>query len=291
VPVVVGATRTRFAPAPTGRLHLGHVANALWTWGLAHRSGVSVLLRIEDHDRQRSREAFDRAILEDLEWLGFSADAGPVRQSDPDAQAAYAATCERLRDRGLVYGCDCTRTTFARWRDAHGAHWSGPGCPGACRARELTGPVLRVALGDGVEAWTDALLGVRSGPVASSGDLPIRDGHGNWTYGFCVTVDDLRQGIDLVVRGQDLCEATPVQIRLGRVLGRAVPAAFAHHPLIRRLDGSKLSKSDGDTGVGELRAAGMTRDEVLASAAEATAYRGERPSSGEGPDRSSISHA
>jgi glutamyl/glutaminyl-tRNA synthetase len=140
----------------------------------------------------------------------------------------------------------------------------------------VSGPIRRVALGDGTEDWADGLLGPRSGEVAPGGDLPIRDRHGNWTYGFCVTVDDLRQQVDLVVRGEDLLEASPVQIRLGRVLGRRAPAAFVHHPLIRRPDGSKLSKSDGDTGVAELRAAGMTPDEVLALAAEATGYPGER---------------
>ena len=187
------------------------------------------------------------------------------------------AASAQLADQGRIYGCDCSRATFARWREAHGRRWAGPGCPGDCRVRKVAGPILRVALSDGTEGWADGLLGAQSGEVAPAGDLPIRDRHGNWTYGFCVTVDDLRQKVDLVVRGQDLLEATAVQIRLGRVLGRPVPAAFAHHPLIRRPDGSKLSKSDGDTGVRELRAAGMRPDEVLALAADATGYRGARP--------------
>jgi glutamyl/glutaminyl-tRNA synthetase len=277
LPAGVPVARTRFAPAPTGRLHLGHVANALWTWGLARRAGASVVLRIEDHDRQRCRPAFDAGILEDLDWLGFTPDIGPVRQSDPDAQAAYAAAHVDLVERGLVYGCDCSRATFARWREATGGPWAGAGCPGDCRARGSAGPLLRVALGEGTEDWTDLLLGTRRGKVAPAGDLPIRDRHGNWTYGFCVTIDDLRQAIDLVVRGQDLLDATPAQIRLGRVLGRSAPATYVHHPLIRRADGSKLSKSDGDTGVADLRAAGMTRDEVLAIAADAAGYRDDRP--------------
>ena len=104
------------------------------------------------------------------------------------------------------------------------------------------------------------------------GDLPIRDRHGNWTYGFCVVVDDLRQGVDLVVRGRDLLEATPSQIRLGRLLGRDVPPAFQHHPLVRRPDGRKLSKSSGDTAVRELRAAGQASDEVIAAAASASGW-------------------
>jgi glutamyl-Q tRNA(Asp) synthetase len=259
--------RTRFAPAPTGFLHLGHVANALWVWGVAAAIDGRVLLRIEDHDRQRWRAEFDAAILDDLAWLGFVPDDGPVRQSDPDALAAYAEAAGRLRADGRVYGCDCTRTTFAGWAAKHGRPWAGIGCPGSCRHRGLEGPVWRAVLGSGTEGWMDGLVGPRVGAVAgASGDLTIRDRHGNWTYAFCVVVDDERQGIDLVVRGRDLLDATPAQIRLGRLLGRATPPTFLHHPLIRRPDGSKLSKSAGDTGVRELRAAGHTPETVRALA-------------------------
>lgn len=260
---------TRFAPAPTGYLHLGHVANALWTWDVASSIGGRVLLRIEDHDRQRCRPAYDAAVLEDLAWLGFIPDLGPVRQSDSDAVAAYVAALDVLRGDDLVYGCDCTRSTFAGWAADHGRPWSGPGCPGGCRDRDLDGPVLRVAIGGGSETWMDGLVGPCSDEVAPRGDPPIRDRHGNWTYGFCVVVDDLRQGVDVVVRGRDLLHATPAQIRLGRRLGRATPPAYLHHRLIRRPDGSKLSKSSGDTGVRELRDAGRTPLEVLELAAAA----------------------
>jgi glutamyl/glutaminyl-tRNA synthetase len=268
---------TRFAPAPTGYLHLGHVANALWTWGAAAAVGGRVLLRIEDHDRQRCRPEFDAEILEDLAWLGFVSDLGPVRQSDPDAQAAYAAALARLDADGLVYGCDCARSTFAAWAEARGRPWHGPGCPGGCRARRLgdSAPTLRVALGEGEGAWDDLLAGARSGSVAPSGDLVVRDRHGNWTYGFCVVVDDLRHGVALVVRGRDLLHATPTQIRLARLLGREEPPAFLHHPLIHRPDGSKLSKSTGDAGVRDLREAGVEADEVVHRAA--AAVRGTPP--------------
>jgi len=268
----VPARLTRFAPAPTGYLHLGHVANAIWTWALARRSGADVLLRIEDHDRQRCRPEYDAALLEDLEWLGFRADLGPVRQTDADAQIAYETSLALLRTAGLAYGCDCTRSTFARWAGEHGRAWSGPGCPGTCRERGVTGPVVRVALGGGSEAWTDRLAGQREGEVAPNGDLPARDRHGNWSYGFCVVVDDLRQGVDLVVRGEDLLDATAAHIRLGQRLGRANPPAFAHHPLVRRPDGSKLSKSAGDTGVRELRQSGGSPDDVIALAAQMTGF-------------------
>ena len=215
-------TRTRFAPAPTGYLHLGHVANAIFVWGMAASAGADVLLRIEDHDRVRSRPEFEAALLEDLEWLGFRADAGPIRQSDDDAP--YAAALARLRDEGLVYGCDCSRKTFEVWAHDHGRRWHGPGCPGGCRERGLDGPVLRVGLGGGSERWMDRLVGPCSDEVANDGDTPLTDRDGNWTYGFAVVVDDLRQGVDLVIRGRDLLSETAAQIRLGAMLGRETPA-------------------------------------------------------------------
>ncbi len=239
-------------------------------WGLARASGRRVVLRIEDHDRQRSRPEFDAALLEDIGWLGFIADTGPVRQSDD--WTVYEAALARLRDGGLVYACDCTRSTFAAWARTHGRPWSGGGCPGGCRNRNLaeaprTG--LRVALGSGEETWHDLRLGPRRDDADREGDVLVRDRHGNWTYPFCVVVDDLRQGIDLVVRGEDLLDATARQIRLGRLLGRDRPPAFYHHPLIRKAGGVKLSKSDGDTGVRELRARGIAPDVVLGEAATA----------------------
>ena len=229
--------------------------------------GGSVLLRIEDHDRQRCRSAYDAALLEDLAWLGFEPDDGPIRQSDDEAP--YRDALDRLRADGLVYACDCSRSTFARWAAELGRGWFGPGCPGGCRERGLEdrpGRVLRLLLGDGDETWEDLVLGPRTGPVAAPGDPPARDRHGNWTYGFSVVVDDLRQGIDLVVRGDDLLDATPDQVRLGRLLGRPEPPRFLHHGLILRPDGAKLSKSSRDTGVRDLRAAGWTREQVISAA-------------------------
>lgn len=271
-PALAPAVRTRFAPAPTGFLHLGHVANALWVWGAARQAGAAVLLRIEDHDRQRSRPAFDAAILEDLAWLGFAADAGPVRQTDPDAVAAYEAALEQLTAAGLVYRCGCTRATFAAWAREHGRAWAGIGCPGTCRTRALPGDAatsLRVSLGAGTESFEDALLGPQTGEPSATGDLAVRDREGNWTYAFAVVVDDMRHGIDLVVRGEDLLGDTARQVRLGRLLGRDDPPRFLHHPLIRRPTGHKLSKSDGDTGIRDLRAAGWTAVSVRAEAARA----------------------
>jgi glutamyl/glutaminyl-tRNA synthetase len=260
---------TRFAPAPTGRLHLGHLANALFVWGIAGRLGGRVLLRIEDHDRQRCRPEYEAALLDDLDRLGLVADqpstdelrAGPSTYRQSDCGSDYEAALDRLRAATAVYACDCSRATFAAWNRAHGMAWAGPGCPGDCRRRGLLqrpGLALRAALGNGDEAWEDLLLGARSAAVSADGDLPVRDRNGNWTYAFCVVVDDIRHGVDLVVRGEDLVDATPAQVRLAQLLGREEPPRFAHHPLIRRPDGTKLSKADGATALGELLDAGET---------------------------------
>jgi glutamyl-tRNA synthetase/glutamyl-Q tRNA(Asp) synthetase len=209
-------------------------------------------------------------VLEDLAWLGFAADRGPVRHTDDDTP--YRDALDVLTAQALVYGCDCTRTTFHAWTEAAGRPWSGGGCPGGCRDRGLDGPVLRAAIGEGVESWSDGLDGPSSGEVAINGDLALRDRDGNWTYGLTVVVDDLQGNIDLVIRGRDLMDATPSQIRLGRLLGRPTPPTFLHHPLIRRPDGRKLSKSSGDTAVRELRHAGRSAQEVIDAAASASGW-------------------
>ena len=141
---------------------------------------------------------------------------------------------------------------------------------------EASGSGLRLAVGKGEESWHDLRLGTQRDAPDREGDLLVRDRDGNWTYPFCVVVDDRRQGIDLVVRGEDLLDATARQIRLGRLLGRDEPPAFYHHPLIRKRDGAKLSKSDGDTGVRDLRARGLSAEAVLGEAATAVGLL-ERP--------------
>jgi glutamyl/glutaminyl-tRNA synthetase len=252
------------------------------TWSVARTTRGQVVLRIEDHDRQRCRPGFEAALLDDIEALGFVPDEpgiGTFRTStrsayrQSDNGGAYATAIALLDRETLVYACDCTRSTFAAWAAEQGRAWSGPGCPGACAGRGLRrderGLAWRVALGDGDERWVDLVRGARAGRPADSGDLSILDRHGNWTYALCVVVDDMRHEIDLVIRGEDLIEATAAQIRLARLLGRATPPRFLHHPLIRRPDGRKLSKADGATGARELIAAGMPAAEVRRRAGQA----------------------
>ncbi len=246
-------------------------------WGVARALDGRVLLRIEDHDRGRSRPEFERAALEDLEWLGLDPDIGaaeelrsgpsPYRQSDN--HQVYASALARLRRTARVYACDCSRREIAAeagdpfneetpypvavatagWRSSRGAAFAW------CSTRAKSGSPTRSR-----ERCASRLR--RSAATCCCGI-----GTGNWTYQFAVVVDDQRQQVDLVIRGEDLLSSTGRQIRLARMLGRSEPPVFLHHPLIRKPDGAKLSKSSGDTGIGELRRAGASAETVLGRAA------------------------
>jgi glutamyl/glutaminyl-tRNA synthetase len=283
--------RTRFAPAPTGALHLGHVVNAIFVWGLARALGGEVSLRIEDHDRQRCRPSYEAGLLDDLDWLGFRPDryptaafrAGPCAGRQRDREALYRQALEDLVAQGLVYGCTCTR----RQVQAAGADAAAElRYPGTCRTaghalRDDVG--WRLHLPDESVRFDDALEGPQvQWPSRQCGDLLLRDRLGNWTYQFAVAVDDTLDDIALVIRGTDLLASTGRQILVARLLGRASPAVFAHHPLVMKSPTEKLSKSDGDTGVGDLRRAGWTAARTIGEAAWRVGLhpsRGEMPAS------------
>jgi glutamyl/glutaminyl-tRNA synthetase len=280
---------TRFAPAPTGFLHLGHVVNALHVWGEARARGGRVLLRIEDHDGERSRPDYEAALLDDLDWLGFAPDvyptaafrAGPCDGRQSDRHAIYERMAEDLRGRGLVYACRCTRRELSSGRSEdrplqQSADVTAGGelpYPGTCRGLALPfdGDVgWRVRLPTVDISFVDRWRGPQTQtPARQCGDLLIRDRRGHWTYQFVATVDDHLQGITDVIRGDDLLASTGRQILLGELLGRPTPAAFAHHALVMKSPTQKLSKSDGDTGVRDLRRAGWTRHDVIAAAERA----------------------
>jgi glutamyl-Q tRNA(Asp) synthetase len=265
--------RTRLAPAPTGWLHLGHVLNAEYVWS----AGAEVLLRIEDHDRERCRPEYEAGILEDLDWLGYpltrSAGSGQielVRQSERGA--LYREAVDLLVARGLVYACDCTRKQIDR-SSSLALESSELRYSGRCRERGLAlsdGVGWRVRMDPGVESFADGMLGLQQqDPAQQCGDVLIRDRLGNWTYQFAAAVDDFRQGVDLVIRGADLLPSTGRQIRIARLLGRGRPAEFRHHPLIMKGPDQKLSKSDGDTAIRDLRAHGWTPEQVKSAASAA----------------------
>jgi len=269
---------SRFAPAPTGFLHLGHVVNAIYVWGVTRAVGGRVLLRIEDHDRQRCRPEFERAILDDLDWLGFVPDspstdafrAGPCGGRQSDRQAVYGSSLARLRARGLVYACECSRSEITTA--------GGPGepagelrYPGTCASKGLPegrGLGARVRLDRLVCRFDDVRRGPQEQcPAEQCGDLLARDRDGNWTYQFAATADDQAQGVTLVIRGDDLLSSTGRQIQLAALLGRVEPPRFLHHPLVMKSPTQKLSKSDGDTGVRELRARDWSAGDVIGEAA------------------------
>ena len=258
---------TRFAPAPTGRLHLGHVLNAIYVWGIARAHGGRVVLRIEDHDRARCRPEYEAALLNDLAWLGFEPDT--IAPPQRDRTTRYEQALASLTADGLVFSCDCSRRTIAG--DAPEVPNEELRYDGRCRNRNLDGSATlarRVRMDEGTETFNDMLLGSQVGaPLIQCGDFLVRDRLGQWTYQFAVTVDDLDQPIDLVIRGEDLLNSTARQLRLARLLGRAEPSRFLHHPLLRHPDGAKLSKSRGDSGIVELRDAGRSAADVIGLAA------------------------
>ena len=266
---------TRFAPAPTGALHIGHVVNAVYVWGIVRALGGRVLLRIEDHDRQRARPELEQRLLDDLDWLGFAADLYPSdsyrrgacegRQSERGA--IYRAALAPLMSAGLIYGCDCSRRRSA---SSSGSQVERP-YPGTCRTRGIPpgeGVGWRLKIDAGIEAFDDGLLGPQlQDPSSQCGDVLLRDRLGNWTYQCAATIDDTVQGITLVIRGEDLLSSTGRQLRLARLLGRVGPPVFVHHSLIMKSAAQKLSKSDGDSGVRDLRAAGWSPADVVGYAA------------------------
>ena len=273
----IRASLTRFAPAPTGWLHLGHVLNACYVWNTAAALGCQVLLRIEDHDRERCRPEFETGILDDLDWLGFTPDLYSTecfRSARCDGRQSergqvYREALDRLVRDNLVYACDCSRRTLAGHATNDELQLNSERrYPGTCRDRGLPvrdGYGWRVRIDDSVEEFDDALLGRQvQKPLDQCGDILIRDRLGNWTYQFAATVDDYWQDIDLVIRGVDLLESTGRQIQLARLLGRPAPPTYMHHPLIMKSADQKLSKSDRDTGIRDLRAAGWSRQRIFA---------------------------
>jgi glutamyl-Q tRNA(Asp) synthetase len=268
---------SRFAPAPTGLLHLGHVVNAIYVWGLTASVGGRVLLRVEDHDRLRCRPEFERAILDDLDWLGFVPDdppidafrSGPCTGRQSDRHDIYESALATLRARGLVYACECSRSEI---RSASASH-AERRYPGTCAEKglpETPGRGLRVRLASSIERFNDLRHGwLEQHPSDQCGDLLVKDRDGHWTYQFCATVDDHVQGVTLVVRGDDLLASTGRQLELARLIGRTTPPRFFHHPLVMKTPAQKLSKADRDTSIRDLRAAGLSAADVIGRAAAA----------------------
>jgi glutamyl-Q tRNA(Asp) synthetase len=272
--------RTRFAPSPTGPLHLGHAFSALTAFGLAQSAGGTFLLRIEDIDTARCRPEWEAAICADLRWLGLTWPEPVLRQSD--RLAAYGAALDRLAARGLLYPCRCTRGDLraalsAPQEGVPAAGPDGPVYPGTCRHRTMAGAgpqdairldMARTAQITGDLHWTEG-CGPLAGPRTASphelaaevGDVILARRDIGTSYHLAVTVDDAAQGITLVVRGEDLAPATAIHVLLQRLLGLPTPA-YHHHRLIRDTAGKRLAKRDDARALSLFRAEGASPDDI-----------------------------
>ena len=264
---------TRFAPSPTGPLHLGHALAALVAWDLAARAGGTFLLRIEDIDRTRCRQEFEEELMADLRWLGLAWPEPVRRQSDHLAD--YAAALGRLRALGVVYPCFCTRGEIEREVRAmvsapHGPE--GPLYPGTCRALGAEERDARIAAREGHAwrldvaraaavagplAWHDRRHGRQSAQPEVLGDVVLARKDIGTSYHLAVVVDDAAQGVSLVTRGEDLLPCTHLHRLLQHLLGLPVPE-WAHHPLVRDAAGRRLAKRDHAAGLRTLREQGVT---------------------------------
>lgn len=270
--------RTRFAPSPTGRLHLGNVRAAVFNWLFARRHGGAFILRIEDTDVERNVPGGEEGILEDLRWLGLDWDEGPgvegphapYRQSGRGA--IYDAAVEALVAAGRAYPCFCGEDEVESAPGKEGRevrHYFGRcrGLDAAERERRLAQgvpSVVRFAVPQGVDfvEIADEVFGAVAFPVSDLDDFVIRRSDGRVTYNFGVVVDDVEMGITHVIRGVGHLSNTPKQALLFDALGRPRPV-FAHLPTVLGPDGRKLSKRDGAAAVAELRGAGYPPDAVL----------------------------
>lgn len=277
--------RVRFAPSPTGSLHLGNARTALFNWLVARKAGGTMILRIEDTDTAREQEGSEEGILEDLRWLGLGWEEGPevggphgpYRQSERAAR--YAEAAQRLLAKGRAYRCFCSDEELARTREAQRAAGMPPRYAGTCRTlpegessrradagepfavRFRVLPVkpaladLRVVFDDRVRGRIEVATAELSDPV-----LVRRDGRP--TYNFAVVVDDAEMEVDLVLRGDDHLSNTPRQVLLFGALGHALPQ-FAHLPMVLGSDGERLSKRHGATSVSEYRRQGYPPEGLL----------------------------
>ncbi len=268
----------RFAPTPNGALHLGHAYSALLNRRWAEETGGRLLLRIEDLDRRRCKPAYETAILDDLAWLDVRFDGLPRRQSEHDDD--YAAALERLRSRGLVYPCFCSRAEVARagaGRDPDGAPVYG----GRCRALSEMERRARLERGEKV-AWRldtgrarncvpERVVWLEYGEGTTGreqvadpavwGDVIVRGRDLAASYHLAVTIDDGLQGVTDVIRGRDLLAATSVHRLLQELLGLPCPR-YRHHRLVLDAEGDKLSKRGGSPSLAALRAKGVSAEAV-----------------------------
>ncbi len=267
---------TRLAPSPTGALHLGNARTFLLTWLWARAGGHRLVLRLEDIDGPRVKAGAAEEALADLAWLGLDWDEGPLVQST--RAPAHDEALARLRAAGHVYPCVCTRKEIEEARSAPhepaGGEEPAPGYPGTCAGRFADEAAATAASGrvpawrfrapaGRTLAWDDLVRGPeRHVPAATTGDFVVAKKSGEAAYQLAVVVDDAFQGVDVVLRGDDLVPSTPLQLLLYEALALPAPR-FGHLPLVRGHDGRRLAKRHGDTRLAHYRARGVAPERVV----------------------------
>ena len=257
----------RFAPSPSGRIHLGNILCCLLAWLSVRQKDGRVLLRIEDLDTARCPHRYSRQMLEDLHWLGLDWDEGPEAGGPQESYyqsertAVYEAALRRLEQQGLVYPCFCTRAELhaasAPHREDGQVLYAGT-CRDltkeqAAEKQKLRAPALRLRVPEEDWSFTDGHMGVYQENLARDcGDFLLRRSDGMFAYQLAVVVDDAAMGVTEVVRGADLLDSTPRQLYLYRLLGLKAPE-FVHFPLLLTSDGRRLSKRNADVGLEDLR--------------------------------------
>ena len=257
--------RTRFAPSPTGMLHIGGVRTALFSWLYARRHAGTFVLRVEDTDRERSTDEATQVILDGMQWLGLDADEGPYYQTR--RMDRYREVLAQFIEDGHAYRCYCTKEELAAMRSKQEAAKIKPRYDGTCRTRteprEGVDPVIRFANPvDGPVVVDDVIHGKVEFQNTELDDLIIARSDGTPTYNFCVVVDDMDMKITHVIRGDDHLNNTPRQINMLKALGAAIPL-YAHVPMILGADGAKLSKRHGAVSVLQYREEGFLPEALL----------------------------
>ena len=271
--------RGRFAPSPTGELHLGNVRTALLAWLWARSSGGELALRIEDIDTPRVRTGMAEQQMDELRWLGLDWDGAPIFQSE--RTRLYEEALRQLALSGHVYECYCSRAEIAAVASAPQGD-EGPRYPGTCRdldaaqravRREQRAPALRLRVPPGEITFEDGIMGEQSFETqALVGDFVLRRADGIFAYQLAVVVDDGLMGITQVLRGADLLASTARQILLHRMLGQR-PPRWAHAPLVVAPGGRRLAKRDRAVSLSHLRAAGADPRRVIAHLARLSGLR------------------
>ena len=257
--------RVRFAPSPTGHLHVGGARTALFNWLLARKQGGTFILRIEDTDVERSTQQSVDAIFEGMKWLGLDWDEGPFFQTDSFPQ--YKEYVQKLLDAGKAYKCYCSSAELEAKRNLAMQEGRKPKYDGTCRNRtdqpEEQPYVVRFrAPHEGATSFDDLIKGTITFPNEELDDLIIQRTDGTPTYNFCVVIDDATMHITTVIRGDDHVNNTPRQVQLYEALGFPVPQ-FAHVPMILGSDKARLSKRHGATGVMAYRDMGYLPEALL----------------------------